>query len=127
MHLLVLFYIFLGFIDIVSHGLVVLNCSEEGLIHAGDIWLWRVWVLDKAIARWVSQLKVKWEIAALTKRFQLLEEFVDLCGNLRIILATLVLHLRDSFNRSEEITLHGLDGSLLSLCWNLKVKLWDSD
>lgn len=46
----ILFGIPSRFIDIVPHGLVILNRAQESLMDAGDIWIWRVWVLDKAVA-----------------------------------------------------------------------------
>lgn len=46
----ILFGIPSRFIDVVPHGLVILNRAQESLMDAGDIWIWRVWVLDKAVA-----------------------------------------------------------------------------
>ena len=46
----ILFGIPSRFIDIVPHGLVILNRAQESLMDASDIWIWRVWVLDKAVA-----------------------------------------------------------------------------
>ena len=46
----ILFSIPSRFIDVVPHGLVILNRAQESLMDAGDIGIWRVWILDKAVA-----------------------------------------------------------------------------
>ena len=40
----------LGFINIIAHGLIIFKRAREGLMDAADVRVWRVWILDKAVA-----------------------------------------------------------------------------
>ena len=87
-----------SFLTDISHGLVVLDGAEESVMDAADVNIWRVWILDKTIARRIIHLKVEGEIAAFSHSFKLADELVDLGSNLRVELATIFLELFDSLN-----------------------------
>jgi len=97
------------FINVVSHGFIVLHRAGVFLGDAGDIGVWRVWILDKAISRWVNDLKVERVVAALAKRRQLLNELVNLLRDLWVKLAALLLQISDAFDCGEKVAFHGLN------------------
>ena len=94
---------------------------------AVDIWIWRVWVLDKTIAGWVNHLKVEREVATLAQSLHLLDKLVNLSSDLWVVLSALLLHLADALNSGEEVPLDRLDGAFLGLRRDLEVKLGNAD
>lgn len=116
-----------SFINVVSHGLVILNGAQVSLVDAGDVWIWRVWVLNKTISRRVDQLEVEGEVATLPQSLQLVDELIDLLGGRRVELAALLLQLGDALDRGQQEALDCLDGTLLGLGRDLEVKLRNLD
>ena len=76
---------------------------------AGDINIWRVWILDKTVARRIVHLEVEGEVAALHQRLHLLNKFINLSSDLWVELAAFLLHLADAFNSGHDITFDCLD------------------
>ena len=116
-----------SFIYIVAHSLIIFDCAIKSLMDAANIWIWRVWVLNKAIARWINDLEIEGEIAAFSQRLQPFNELIKLFSDLRVEFATFLLHLRDSFDRRQQEPLDRLDGAFLGLRWDLKIELGDSN
>ena len=96
-------------------------------MHARDINVWRVWILDKTIARWVLYLKVKRQITTFSQLGKSSNKLVNLCSNLRVVSASLLLELTYALNSSEKKTFDCLDATLLRLRRDLEVELWDLD
>ena len=94
---------------------------------AANVYIWRVWVLDKAIARWVDNLEVEREIATFTKCLQPLNELIELFSHLWIELASLFLHLGDALDRRKQEPLNCLNRAFLGLRRDLEIKLWDAN
>ena len=117
----------LGFINIIAHGLIIFNRARERLMDAGDVRVWRVWILDKAVARRVNHFEVEGKVAPFSQGLQPHDKLVDLLGNLRIVLAALRLQFTNAFNGCQQETLHSLNGALLCLWWDLEVELRNSD
>ena len=88
---------------------------------ACDVWIWRVWVLDKAVAGRVDHLEIEGEVAAFAHPRHLRNELIDLFCDLRVELAALLLQLRDTLDRREEEAFDGLDGTLLCLRRDFKI------